>query len=132
MKEIENDFMKFWFEDGILFSKFQKDIIVNLEAVKKTIELREKISVEENQYWLFDITDIKSVTNEARQYGSKHGHNLVYACAVLVDSYLTKFLFTSYLKLSKPDFPFAFFTNKQKAVDWLNELKQQNASRQLL
>jgi hypothetical protein len=127
MKENENDFMKFWFEDGILFSKFQKDTVVNLEAVKTTIELREKISVEKNQYWLFDITNIKSVTNEARQYGSKHGHNLVSACAVLVNSYFTKFLFTTYMKFNKPDFPFAFFANEEKAVEWLKELKEQNA-----
>lgn len=126
MKEIENDYMKFWFEDGILFSKFQKDSIVGIEAVKQTIELREQISVKKHQYWLYDIRNMKSVTNEARQYAVQHGHNLINACAVLVDSYITKFIFTSYMKFSKPDFPFAVFASKERAVKWLLELKAKN------
>ncbi len=126
MKEFENDFMKFWFEEGILISKFQKDTILDLEAVKKTIEMREQISVEKDQYWLYDITNMKSVTTEARQHAAQHGHNLIYACAGLVDSYMTKFIFTTYKKFSKPDFPFAFFTSKEKAVQWLSEIKAKN------
>ncbi len=126
MKEIENDYMKFWFEDGILFSKFQQDTILDIEAVKQTIEMREQISVEKSQYWLYDITNMKSVTNEARQYAAQHGHDLIYACAGLVDSYVTKFIFTSYKKFGTPDFPFAFFTDKEKAVKWLSEIKAKN------
>lgn len=126
MKEIENDLLKFWFEDGILISKFQKETTFDLEAVKQTIELREIISSKKKQYWLYDITRMKSVTHEARQYAVKHGHDYIYACAAVVDSYLTKFIFTSYKTFSKPDFPFAFFTSKEKALQWLLEIKAVN------
>lgn len=129
MKKFENDFAVAWFEDGIVFLKFQQDTILDLEAIKQTIELGKKITVEENKYMLCDITNIRSVTNEARQYASKYGHSLIDACAVIVNSYFTKFLFTSYTKFIQLDVPFAFFTNKEKAVEWLNELKQQNTSR---
>ncbi len=126
MKEIENDTVQVWFEEGIVFLKFQKDTVLNLEAIKQTIELGENFSVEEKQYVVCDITNVKSATSEAREYGSKHGQNGIYACAVLVNSYFTKFLFTSYIKFSKPDFPFAVFISKEKAVKWLLEIKAKN------
>lgn len=127
MKEIENDLVEVWFEGGIVFLKFQKDTILDLEAIKRTIEMTEQFSVEENKYLLVDITNLKSVTSEARKYAAQQVHKYIYARAVLVNSYFTKFLFTSYLKFSKPDFPFAVFTSKEKAVEWLNELKAQNS-----
>lgn len=125
MKEIENNIVEVWFEDGIVFLKFQKDTILDLETIKRTIKMTEQFSVEENKYVLVDITNLKSVTTEARKYAAQQVHKYIYARAVLVNSYFTKFLFTSYLKFSKPDFPFAVFTNKEDAVAWLNELKAQ-------
>ena len=126
MKEIENDFMKFWIEDGILFSKYKKDRVLDLKTVVELIEMREKISVEENQYWLYDLTRVKNNTNEARYYVGEHGHNLLNACAIIVDSSVTKFMFKSYEKFKSPDFPFAAFTDKDEAVKWLSEIKAKN------
>lgn len=126
MKEIENDFMKFWVEDGILFSKYKKDTVLDLKTVTELIQMREKISVEKNQYWLYDLAGIKSNTNEARHYVGEHGHNFLNACAIIVDSYVTKFMFTSYEKFKSPDFPFASFTNREEALQWLFEIKEKN------
>jgi hypothetical protein len=126
MKEIENDFIKFWIEDGILLSKYKKDTVLDLKTVTELIKLREKISVEENQYWLYDLTRVKNNTNEARYYVGEHGHNLLHACAVIVDSSVTKFMFKSYEKFKSPDFPFASFTDKDEALQWLSEIKAQN------
>jgi hypothetical protein len=123
MKELENNFVKFWFEKGILFSKFQKDTELNLDSIKESIEIREKISGGQKQYWLYDITNLKNVTKEVRDYAERYGQDYLYCIAVLVNSHITKFLFNSYLKLNKPDFPFLFFTEKEKAVEWLLEIK---------
>jgi hypothetical protein len=129
MKEVETDFVKFWFENDILFSKFQKDTELNLDSIKQAIEMREKISGEQKQYWLYDITNLKTVTKEARDYAAKYGEDFICANAVLVNSYITKFMFNSYLKLNKPDFPFLFFTKKEKAIEWLMEIKAKNEQR---
>lgn len=130
MKKFKNDLAEVWFEDGILFLKFQKDTILDFETMKQTIALRDKFTVDENKYVLVDISNLKSLNNEARLYGSINGHKLMYACAVLVNSYFTKFLFMSYIKFSKPNVPFVFFTSKEKAIEWLNELKSQYLLRQ--
>jgi hypothetical protein len=127
----ENDIIKFWFEDGILMSEFQSEIQYDIAAVKTTIQKRIEISAGKNQYWLYDITNMKSVTTEARQYACNHGHTMLYACAAVVDSYLTKFIYTTYKKFCKPDFPVAFFTSKEKALLWLSEIKAKNEVKEL-
>lgn len=58
-KYIENDYLRFWFENGILFSSFHDEIEVDLEMMKTIIKTREDISGEEKQYWLYDITNVK-------------------------------------------------------------------------
>lgn len=126
VKEVENDFIKFWFENDILFSKFQKDTELDLESIKQAIEMREKISGEQKQYWLYDITNLKTITKEARHYAAKYGHDFICSNAVLVNSYITKFFFNSYLKLNKPDFPFLCFTKREKAIEWLLAIKAEN------
>lgn len=126
MKELENDFIKFWIENGILFSRFKKPTELNLDTVKLTIEMREKISGGQKQYWLYDITNLKTVTKEARNYASKHGEDFIQANAVLVNSYISKFIFTAYSKLSRPNFPFLCYTKKEQAIDWLLEMKAKN------
>ncbi len=126
MKELENNFVKFWFENGILFSKFQKDTVLNLDRIKQAIEMREKISGKQKQYWLYDITNIKTVPKEVRDYAERHGQDYLYCIAALVNSHTTKFIFNSYLKLNKPDFPVLFFTDKEKATEWIMEIKAKN------
>lgn len=126
MKELENDFIKFWIENGILFSRFKQATELNIDTVKETIEMREKISGGQYQYWLYDITNLKTVTKEARNYATQYGEDFIYANAVLVNSYISKFIFTTYLKLSKPAFPFLCFTKREKAVEWLLEIKAKN------
>ncbi len=67
MKELENDFIKFWIENDILYSRFKKATELNLDTIKQTIEMREKISGGQKQYWLYDITNLKTVTKEAQK-----------------------------------------------------------------
>lgn len=126
MKEnfIKNEYIEFWKEDGILFSRFQEGMEVDVERMKEAVKLREEISSGANQYWLYDITRVKFITKEARDYADKYGQNYLHAVAVLVNSHITKFIFNTYIKLKKPIMPFIVFTNKEKALEWLLEVKE--------
>lgn len=46
MKEnfIKNEYIEFWKEDGILFSRFQEGMEVDVERMKEAVKLREEIS----------------------------------------------------------------------------------------
>lgn len=126
MKEVENNFVKFWFENGILISKFQNDTVIDLDRIKQAIEMRGKISGKQKQYWLYDITNIKNINKEVRDYAEKYGQDYLHCVAMLVNSHITKFIFNSYLKLNKPNLPFMFFSKKEKAIEWLLEIKEKN------
>lgn len=123
---IENEFIKFWFENGLLISSFVNNTTLDLEKIKKVIELRESISDGRKQCWLYDISNLKYVSKEVRDYADKYGQNDLYCIAVLVNSHLEKFMFNSYLKLNKPNIPFLFFTKKENAISWLLEMKEKN------
>lgn len=128
MEEIENEFVKFWFEDGLLFNELKRPIHYTLEVVIEIVELRHIISNGEPQYWCMDGTKILSVTNEASKYLDKYGQDLLYASGPVVNSKLTRILYNTYVKIRPPKIPFLAFTTKQEAVKWLLEMKKKNES----
>lgn len=123
---IENNFVKFWFENDILISEFQKNTELNLDSIKQVIAMREKISGGQKQYWVYDISNLKTVTKEVRDYAERYGQDYLFCIAVQVNSHVTKFMFNTYLKLNKPDFPFLVFSKREKAVEWLMDMKAKN------
>jgi hypothetical protein len=124
MKEIENEYVKFYFENEILISELKMPIHITQEVMIELIELRHKISDNKNQYWCMDGTKVRSVNKEARDYAEKHGQDFIFANAALINSHVTKSIFNTFLKLKNPQIPFQFFTKKEKAFEWLLEKKE--------
>ena len=126
MKELENDFIKFWIENGILHSQFKKSTDGSLENIKEMIDLRNQISDGKKQYWCYDFNGIKSYDKNARDYAEKNGQELLYGCAAVLNSHITKFILNTFMILKKPAVPLKGFTNQNDAINWLNELKRKN------
>lgn len=126
MQVVENDIIKYWIDDGILFSEYKKPVNITLNDAKAVILLRHQISNNKNQYWCYDIAFLKSYSKETRDYADVHGQDMLYATAVIVNSHITMFLFNSFIKLKKPVIPTHVFKNKEKAVAWLKEMKKKN------
>jgi hypothetical protein len=126
---MENEYIKFWFEDGILCSEYKIPYNMDLEDSKKIYELREKISGDEDQFFCYDISNLRSMSKEARVYGSKYGMNKIAASAVIVNSYLTMLLYNVFLNLHKVDIPVKAFKNKEEAIIWLKKVKETNGTK---
>lgn len=126
MKEVENDFVKFWIEDNILYSQFKKPTDGTIENIKAIIDLRNEISDGEKQYWCYDFNGIKSYNKEARDYAEKNGQEDLYACAVVLNSHIAKFILNAFMVLKKSTVPLRGFAKKNEAINWLNELKKKN------
>lgn len=126
IKEVENDFIKFWIEDDILYSQFKKPTIGTLENIKEIIDLRHEISAGKKQYWCYDFEGIKTFDKVARDYADKHGQDYLHACAVVLNSHITKFIVNTFMLLKNPVVPLRGFTKKNEAIHWLNELKKKN------
>lgn len=123
---MENSYIKFWFENGILFSEYKTSVELDNERMNEVIAMRHEISNEQHQYWCYNIHKVKSISKEARDYAEKNGQEYLHGCATVVNSSITKFIFNTFLKLKKPSIPFQVFNNKEDAVCWLKELKRKN------
>ena len=106
-------------------SQFKMSINLTKAIVLELIDLRCQISNDKYQCWLMDATNMLSMSKEARVYTEIHGQELLYSCAVLINSHVGKALYNSYNKFYPPKIPFVFFTKKEKAVEWLLTFKQE-------
>ncbi|MGG7034593.1 MAG: hypothetical protein ACI7YS_05270 [Flavobacterium sp.] len=129
MEEIENEYVKFWFENGILFDELKRSTQITKDIMIGLVELRTTISDNKKQYWCMDGINVKSIDKEARDYADKYGQDLLFATAALVNSHLTKFMFNTFLKLKNPVIPFQVFTKKEEAIEWLLEIKAKNENK---
>jgi len=125
MKELENEFIKFWFENDILYSQFKRPTEGTLENIKEIINLRHQISGGKKQYWCYDFNGIRSYDIHARDYAEKKGQEYLYGCAILLNSHVTKFILNTFMILKNPVVPLKGFTNKKDAVNWLNGLSKE-------
>lgn len=125
-KELENEFMRFWIDEGILYSEFKFEVNVDLNKVKQLISTRHTISGNVNQYWCYDISKGVGFPKESRDYVEIYGQDFLDASAVVINSHIHKFLFNTFIKLKKPRIPFMFFTKKEDAVKWLIAIKAKN------
>ena len=126
MKIIENDDIKFWIEDDILYSEYKVSFNMNIENSKIIYELRRQISNGKDQYFCYDISNLKSMTKEARDYGEIHGQDNLAASSIIVNSHIALFLYNTFIKIKKVNIPVKAFINKKDAVKWLKEIKKTN------
>jgi hypothetical protein len=122
MEQIENDFIRLWIENEIVYGKYKPNTVIDLIAAKKIVEDRLWLSKGKDYPSLSFIDDLKSVTKEARDFfskgdGIKHMKNL----ALLTRSPISKMLGNFWLQISKPTVPTRLFTNEDDAIAWLKE-----------
>jgi hypothetical protein len=124
METFENEYVKIWIEDGILFSNYQKNIIIDLDIAKKIIDDRVKFTKGKNYPILIDFTNLHSVTKEARDYMNdpEGGLRGLSGGAFLSNSLVTTLFVNLYLTINKPTIPAKFFTKRAEALHWLKEL----------
>jgi hypothetical protein len=121
--QIENEFVKIWIEDEVLFMIYKKEQI-DLPYAKNVVETRLKISNGRSYPVFVDLNKVKGVTKDARGFlAGKEAADLISASALWGIHEMIKMLANFYLALNKPDVPVKFFNDKQKALEWLKNHK---------
>ena len=119
----ENDFAAYRIADGILYFLYKREVILNLDAAQKIVSDRLMVQ-NERAYPIFcDARWIKSADKEARDYLAKEGSIMAKAVAILVMPPVTEAIINFYMISSKPVIPTAIFTEKSKAVEFLDAYK---------
>ena len=124
MTKIENENIIFWIEEDILFSEYKRPFNMTLENSKEIYALRKTISKGKDQLFCYDISNLKSMTKEARDYGEIYGQDDLKASSIIVNSHLTMFIYNAFLKLKKVNIPVKVFKSKDQAIHWLESFKK--------
>jgi hypothetical protein len=119
--------VSFWKEkdEDIVFFKYAPQLEINIDTAKEIVESRLEYTKGEQVYTLIDFTNVKLVTKEGRDYmnNSEGGLKGILGGAFLSNSLVTTLFINLYLSINKPSVPAKFFTKKEEALNWLQELK---------
>lgn len=121
MSTTSSSYMDIVIEDGIVHLTYHKRDFVGLEDAKKMVRDRLEFCAGTSYPHLFDISRIKKMSKEARDYFADEGNDLVSASALLVSSSVVKMIANFFIVVNKPKNPTKTFTDKHQALRWLNK-----------
>lgn len=112
---------KLWVdENGILRSEVFP-VYLTYEHALAAINGMKKLTSGVKSPILVDMRNAIGTSNEARKcYSGSEGGEIITACAMLIESPLSRIMGNFYLGINKTTFPFKLFTNEAKALEWLS------------
>jgi hypothetical protein len=124
MNTVRNEFVTMWIENGILFSQYQKNLVIDLDIAKKIVAERLAFSKGVSFPIMIDFTNLRSVTKDARDYMNQPDGGLKgLTCGAFIGNNAVAVLFINlYLRINKPIIPSKFFTKKDEALEWLQSI----------
>ncbi|MFH1427328.1 MAG: hypothetical protein ABIG60_02260 [Patescibacteria group bacterium] len=125
-KEIITRVAKIWeSDDGSGRATFLPEAVVTLDDAKEYFTACLKVSGGKKECILVDISKVKFVEREAREYfaRSKEAIKITKAVAILIKTPISRVIgsFYIYLNASALRFPVKLFSSKNKALEWLSK-----------
>jgi len=118
---IETRTARIWYgEDGIIRYEVLPDAEVTLEDTIEYITIQSNLTKAKKVLNLTDIRNVKSITRKGRQYLiGEETVKLTKACALIIESPVSRIIGNFMLGLNKPDYPVKLFTIEDEAIIWL-------------
>jgi hypothetical protein len=126
MKEscFENEYVAYWIEKNILNIFYKPGLIINMAVANQIVLDRLKISNGVTRPILTDARHFVSIDNLSLKYlKSREASRYVSAGAFLIDNYIHRLVGNIFLNIDKPLIPAKLFTDKEKALQWLEQFK---------
>lgn len=106
--------------DGIVHITFKKDIIFDVEAQLRHLDINNKITGGKKSYFIYDAEENVTITKEARDNATKIEHLApVKGTVVVANNLAYRIIANFYIKFNKPKTPFKVVDSFEKAVDWI-------------
>lgn len=112
-----------WVEDGIFHVVVLTDSFT-LDIAEECVKERMRVTQGKSYPMLSDSRKVLNFEKEARKFLALNDNvaNLN-AGAILIENQLQKILGNFFLLINKPGVPARLFTEKEKALDWLERFK---------
>lgn len=107
-------------EDDIVHVRALPNVHGTLADAINLIEIGEKLAMNGERNFLFDIANVTGVDREAlKYYASEKAQKVVSRVAILTNSPFSKMFGNLFIGIYKPPFPTRLFKDKTKAKNWL-------------
>ncbi|MDP1746494.1 MAG: hypothetical protein Q8L90_13015 [Bacteroidota bacterium] len=105
---------------GILHVKFLGGVIIDRGDAANNFLLARHLTNGDPVLKLVDARKLFKIKKEARIFVEKENDPDIHiAKAILVGSFLTKYIKEFFLRLENPKFPVKIFTSEKEAIEWL-------------
>lgn len=124
---IETEQAQYWIEDGIFNVIYKPDLLISLDVAKKMVAERLKLTDGKTMPLYTDIRGLISIDTISRKYlaGGEAIKNLS-AGAIRVNGLISKLAANIFIVVEKPPVPTKLFTDRDKAIAWLEKFKNKN------
>jgi hypothetical protein len=120
----EQQIAKIWIENDIMNIVFHPETVISIEDAKKVVQERIKLCNNKDYPIYADVGGVISIDAATRKYfkGPEARKNAK-ATAMYVNTPISRFLGNLFMKVDRPIMPTKMFTNREKALKWLNQFK---------
>jgi hypothetical protein len=115
---------RFWLADGDIIHGVEGfGVSLELAAAQEAWTIICKLAGGRRRGLLMDISQIKSMSREARAFFGRPAHSdVLYAVALKIGSPLSRALGNFFLGFNKPAMPMRLFSDEPHALDWLRKV----------
>ena len=122
--KIETSIGTHYIENDVLYIIFKDGADVDLEGILESKQARIDLQQGNPMKILVDLRGLFHISKEAREVAAEDQHaDMSIAMALVSNSLGTRMISNFFIKFNKPKSPTKMFTNKDKALLWLNEFK---------
>lgn len=118
---VENNFAKFYTQDGYLYFIYKPNIHIDLAAAKQIVSDRLKAQGGKPYRVICYIQGIRDMEKDARDYLAKEGSRDVIAVGLIAESTAQKLMTNFYLAVSRPTVPTKMFSTEEEAKAFLTK-----------
>ena len=117
----EDEKLKLFYEDGILFCEFLSEI-ADFELIDSGVKKRLEITGTKKTVMVSDIRRFRSSTREARQrMSAKDAAEGIVAVGIIMNSKVQQVMYNFFNAIYKQPAPAKVFTTKEDAVEWIKQ-----------
>ena len=126
MKEnlIDTSYCSSWLENGIVYNVYKPGLIITIDIAKQMVGQRLEVSKNISRPVFIDIRNLIAIDAASRSYlAGDEGVKYASAGAIYLNNYIQFLLGNVFLKIDNPLIPTRLFTEKEKALLWLQQHK---------
>ena len=111
---------KLWLDErGIIHEHFFPKTDFTIQDAKQSMAVGLKLSEGADFSWLVDMTGMRSITKEAREYYGKLQISHLKAVGLVTNSPVSKVFGNFFLRFNKPTIAVRLFSSETQALNWL-------------